>query len=105
MFKLVRQCVRLVLFGPGKRGTCVAPPSASQRGATDTVEVWKDGLCVAISWQSAKFASHGSHVFRVSATRWFRDREGAWKNSANLQLEDLPHLSKMVEECVAKLAT
>lgn len=99
-----RRLLRLVFFGPGRKSPYAQPPIASERGATDTVEVWHGGLCVSISWQPAKFTGQGTHVYRVTIGRWYQDREQLWRNTSNLHAEDLTQLSSLLAECVQKMA-
>lgn len=99
-----RRLLRLVFFGPGPKSPYAQPPIASERGATDTVEVWRGGLCASISWQPAKFSGQGTHVYRVSVSRWYQDRERIWRNSPSLHAEDLPQLPALFAECVQKLS-
>jgi hypothetical protein len=101
----LRRLVRLVLRGPGRHASWAEPPRAAQRGAATTVEAWRDGLCASITWQPAKVAGHGTHVYRVSVTRWFQDGDALWRNTANLHAEDLSKLSGLFSECVEKLST
>lgn len=98
-----RHLIRLVVRGPGRYSSWAEPPRAGNRGATNTVEAWRDGLCVSIAWEPAKFGGHGTYVYRVSATRWFQDRNKLWKNTSSLHAEDLTQLSTLLTECVQKL--
>ncbi len=97
--------LRLVIRGKKSHAPWSEPPHAAARRIVDVVEAWKDGLCVSLSWQAAKYQGQGTHTYRVSISRWYQDREGLWKNSSTLYAEDLPRLGELVAECVRKFAS
>lgn len=100
----LRHLIRLVIRGKTPHAPWSEPPHAAHHRVVDAVEVWKDGLCVSLSWQAAKYRGQGTHTYRISITRWYQDREGIWRNSSALHAEDLPILGELVAECVRKLA-